>query len=113
MGQKLLDPPSVEGWHTGREWIDSSFLIERVNFAANMLGDKKSRDAEGYRANFDWKPALLHGFNRRLFIRMGCVEIGSDTKAILIEELNFSPVFYIDETLAIRSPSDRVNCGFT
>ena len=22
MGQKLLDPPTVEGWHTGKEWID-------------------------------------------------------------------------------------------
>ena len=39
MGQDLLDPPTVEGWHTGREWIDSGSLVERINFVAGMLGD--------------------------------------------------------------------------
>ena len=39
MGQDLLDPPSVEGWHTGREWINSGALINRVNFAAGRVGD--------------------------------------------------------------------------
>ena len=39
MGQGLLDPPSVEGWHEGQEWIDSGSLVERVNFAAKELGD--------------------------------------------------------------------------
>ena len=32
MGQGLLQPPSVEGWHEGMEWIDSGSLVERVNF---------------------------------------------------------------------------------
>ena len=39
MGQALLNPPSVEGWHTGREWIDSGTLVERVNFLARYLGN--------------------------------------------------------------------------
>ena len=39
MGQELLNPPTVEGWHTGHEWIDSAFLIERVNFATERLGN--------------------------------------------------------------------------
>ena len=39
MGQKLLDPPSVEGWHTGEEWISSGSLVERVNFVTSHLGD--------------------------------------------------------------------------
>ncbi|MBM3960183.1 MAG: DUF1800 domain-containing protein [SAR202 cluster bacterium] len=39
MGQKLLDPPTVEGWHTGREWIDGGNLTERVNFAVEEIGD--------------------------------------------------------------------------
>ncbi len=39
MGQELLNPPTVEGWHTGREWIDSGALVERVNFASNQVGD--------------------------------------------------------------------------
>ena len=39
MGQALLDPPSVEGWHTGAEWIDSGSLVKRINFAADRVGD--------------------------------------------------------------------------
>jgi len=39
MGQKLLDPPSVEGWHTGEEWITSGSLVDRVNFATSHIGD--------------------------------------------------------------------------
>jgi uncharacterized protein (DUF1800 family) len=39
MGQKLLDPPTVEGWHTGGEWIDGGNLTERVNFAVDEIGE--------------------------------------------------------------------------
>ena len=39
MGQKLLDPPSVEGWHTGMGWIDSGSLVERINFVADQVGN--------------------------------------------------------------------------
>ena len=39
MGQDLLNPPSVEGWHTGEEWINSGNLVERVNFMTRMVGD--------------------------------------------------------------------------
>ena len=39
MGQKLLDPPSVEGWHTGTEWITSGSLVQRVNFATSEFSD--------------------------------------------------------------------------
>jgi uncharacterized protein (DUF1800 family) len=39
MGQDLLNPPSVEGWHVGKEWIDTGILVERVNFAAEQVAD--------------------------------------------------------------------------
>ena len=39
MGQGLLAPPTVEGWHEGVEWIDSVSLVERINFAAKELSD--------------------------------------------------------------------------
>ena len=39
MGQKLTNPPSVEGWHTGEEWITSGALVDRVNFASRYLSD--------------------------------------------------------------------------
>jgi len=39
MGQEILNPPSVEGWHTGTEWVDTGTLVERVNSAAKDAGD--------------------------------------------------------------------------
>ena len=39
MGQDLLNPPTVEGWHTGAEWIDSGALVERINFVSARFGD--------------------------------------------------------------------------
>ena len=39
MGHDLLNPPSVEGWHTGAEWIDSGSLVRRINFVADRVGD--------------------------------------------------------------------------
>jgi uncharacterized protein (DUF1800 family) len=47
MGQQLLDPPSVEGWHTGAEWINTASLMTRVNFAASRFADT---DQPGVRA---------------------------------------------------------------
>ena len=39
MGQRILEPPSVEGWHGGKEWINSGALVDRVNFVADLVGD--------------------------------------------------------------------------
>jgi len=39
MGQEILNPPSVEGWHTGKEWIDGGTLVQRINFIADRVGD--------------------------------------------------------------------------
>ena len=38
-GQELINPPSVESWHTGQEWIDGGALVRRVNFAAKLLSN--------------------------------------------------------------------------
>ena len=39
MGQFLCDPPSVEGWHFGAEWIDSGSLVKRINFVADAVSN--------------------------------------------------------------------------
>ena len=39
MGQDIFNPPTVEGWHTGREWIDSGTMVERINFTADQVGN--------------------------------------------------------------------------
>ena len=39
MGQELLNPPTVEGWHTGKEWINTGSLMDRTNSAARLVSD--------------------------------------------------------------------------
>ena len=39
MGQNLFDPPSVEGWHTGKEWINSGAFMTRVNFISDQISN--------------------------------------------------------------------------
>ena len=39
MGQEFLNPPSVEGWHTGAEWINSGSLMRRTNFVVDTMSD--------------------------------------------------------------------------
>ena len=41
MGQMLLNPPSVEGWHFGAEWIDSGSLVRRINFCAEAVSNTR------------------------------------------------------------------------
>ena len=102
MGQKILDPPSVEGWHTGREWIDSSFLIERVNFAAEMLSDE---DAPGMRKIIE---RISNGKSEitaeelvdACLYELGCVEIGVNTKDILLDEIDLPTSIPIDDDFA-------------
>ena len=50
MGLDLLNPPTVEGWHMGPEWINSGSLIDRINFASGMLGNT---DLPGVRSMID------------------------------------------------------------
>ena len=39
MGQHLMNPPSVEGWQGGSEWINTGAYMERVNFASRVLNN--------------------------------------------------------------------------
>ena len=43
VGQWLNNPPSVEGWHQGADWLDTGTVVERVNFATQQLGDASIR----------------------------------------------------------------------
>lgn len=36
-GQELLAPPSVKGWDGGKTWINSSTLLERLNWASDVV----------------------------------------------------------------------------
>ena len=36
-GQELFAPPSVKGWEGGTSWINSSTILERVNWATDVV----------------------------------------------------------------------------
>ena len=87
MGQKLMDPPSVEGWHTGKEWIDGGTLTERVNFAVETLSDaEKSGVAElidGLRSKEEsMRP---EGFVDAVLKHLCRLDVNEETRSELIE----------------------------
>ena len=71
MGMDLMNPPTVEGWHTGREWIDSGTLVERINFASDLLGNT---ELPGVRALVDRLKALGPSLSPEALVD-GCLEI--------------------------------------
>ena len=85
MGQKLLDPPSVEGWHTGEEWITSGSLVDRVNFAAQHMSDASNpgvQDMLSRVSGVDSDPEEL--VNACLDV-LGPMEVGDETRILLNE----------------------------
>ena len=88
MGQQLTNPPSVEGWHTGTEWVDTGNLVERLNFSAEQLGDI---DKPGVRAMTESIVARSGGELSPKQIVDGCLaELGAlllsdETRATLVE----------------------------
>ena len=84
MGQDLLNPPTVEGWHTGREWIDGGTMNERVNFAVDEVSDASK---PGIRETVDQLEADAQVSADSLVARClelaGRLEVGEDTRAAL------------------------------
>ena len=86
-GQELLNPPSVEGWHTGSEWIDPGVLMRRVNFAARIFGDIS---LPGVQAIVKQVLVNVHGDHSPQAIvaacldAMGPLEVGEATHAELL-----------------------------
>ena len=87
MGQELYNPPTVEGWHSGAEWIDSGTLVERVNFLSSQLGDTSKQGVreivQRLRARDEsLTPAqLVDGCLEQL----GGVKVTGDTRKTLLE----------------------------
>ncbi len=87
MGQELLDPPSVEGWHTGQEWINSGSLMNRVNFVADLVGNTSLPGVQSIinrlKAQGELLPeALVDG----CLDLLGPLEVETQTRQHLIEQ---------------------------
>jgi len=90
MGQDLLNPPTVEGWHTGREWIDSSYLVERINFSSKMIGDIKAPGTSKMLARISTNKVSMtpDELLDACLSEMGKIHLKPPSRAILFEELN-------------------------
>ena len=85
MGQDLLNPPSVEGWHNGTEWINSGTLMKRTNFISKLISDTRR---PGVRAIID--RIKFAGINPEVVVNacldiMGPMEISRETRMELVE----------------------------
>ncbi len=85
MGQDLLNPPSVEGWHTGTEWINSGSLMRRVNFAADMVGDVNRPGVRSIIGSLrDQGELSPEGFVDSCLELMGPLEVNPETRKELV-----------------------------
>ena len=93
MGQMLTNPPSVEGWHQGVEWIDTGTLIERINFASEQFGDTgkpgvRSIVSDIMSQDSDPSPDDLV---EMCLDRLGAITVSDDTREILLRLANQGP----------------------
>jgi uncharacterized protein (DUF1800 family) len=97
MGQWLMHPPSVEGWHWGTEWLDSGTLVERVNFSSSSLGNLKSAGVKNIAENI--RKSIKAPFKPEQVIdlaldQLGALIVSDNTRSNLVEyaESNFKSI---------------------
>jgi uncharacterized protein (DUF1800 family) len=87
MGQALMTPPTVEGWHTGKEWIDAGTLNERINFAVNQIADAARPGVQAVinKLSAAGRPLPPQEFVDRCLELVGPMTVGDDTREGLLE----------------------------
>jgi hypothetical protein len=108
-GQELLNPPSVESWHTGSEWIDGGALVRRVNFAAKFLGDTTLPGVrsivEALKARGTLSPeAFVDG----CLDLLGPLEVGEETRHELLAQAEEDGELRWDTEAACQTSEHRV-----
>ena len=109
MGQKLMDPPSVEGWHTGKEWIDGGTLTERINYAVDTLNDPEK---PGVKAIIDRVRAsgqvMPNELVSQLLELVGSLEVDAATGDALIAHAESEGELDWSSASAIKASTTRV-----
>ena len=88
MGQTLLAPPSVEGWMGANDWISTGSMVQRVNFASEIMGDlerpgiRKIVDQVKEDAASDSSPDALVD---ACLAQLGWLEISDETRSELMD----------------------------
>ena len=90
MGQGLLNPPTVEGWHEAEEWIDSGALVERVNFVANELADTSQPGVQaliGQLADANGGTLTPDEVVDNCLDQMGAITVSDSTRTALVDHV--------------------------
>jgi uncharacterized protein (DUF1800 family) len=110
MGQDLLNPPSVEGWHTGVEWINSGSLMRRINFTADLVGDIEKPGIQSMinrlKAQGDLSP---EGFVDTCLDLMGPLEVNRETRQELIDHAGVGGILTWGSEQQSAVSGDRVS----
>ena len=110
MGQHLMTPPTVEGWHTGREWIDCGTLAERVNFAVNEVTDQTLPGIRAIadRLALDERPLTPDEFVDHTLDLVGPMTVESHTREALLDYARSGGDLSFDTDTAREESSARV-----
>ena len=85
-GQQLINPPSVEGWHTGMEWIESGSLVRRVNFVADRMSDTAMPGVQSIIERLGARERMTpEELVEGCLDLMGCLRIEEETRQELVE----------------------------
>ncbi len=87
MGQELNNPPSVEGWHQGLEWINTGSLVERLNLAARQLGDTSRPGVKAMADRVLSRDGVVtpEQLVDRCLDEMGAIRVGPETRSTLLD----------------------------
>ena len=88
MGQWLNNPPSVEGWHQGTEWIDTGTLVERINFATRQVGDVSRPGVQamiGSIASANREALSPEDLVDACLEQLGALAVAEDTRRVLVD----------------------------
>ncbi len=88
MGQFLNNPPSVEGWHQGTDWLDTGTLVERVNFASQQIGDSTKPGIQAMIERIGSTPNNVASPENLISVcleEMGVISVEEDTMKVLID----------------------------
>ena len=88
MGQILNNPPSVEGWHTGTDWLNSGTLVERINFASQQVGDVGKPGIRAMVERIGSQMSAATSPERLVdacLEEVGALEVKEDTRRVLVD----------------------------
>ena len=110
MGQDLLNPPSVEGWHTGVEWINSGSLMRRINFTADLVGDTSRPGVQSIVNRLKGRGDLSpEAFVDTCLDLMGPLEVNEETRRELVDHASAGGGLQWGTDQEVKSSTERVS----